>query len=76
MQNSDVIDYDNSNNNIIIIIIIIMTTVIVCYVLTFFWPSISVYLSYVFNQLGAEDLFYSKLYFMPLHVSSTCARNM
>jgi hypothetical protein len=26
----------------------------------------------VFNQLDAQNLFHSKFYFMPLHVSSTC----
>jgi len=30
----------------------------------------------VFNQLDAQNLFHSKFYFMPLHVSSTCVRNM
>jgi len=30
----------------------------------------------VFNQLDAQNLFHNKFYFMPLHVSSTCARNM
>ena len=29
----------------------------------------------VFNQLDAQNLFYSKFYFMPLHVSSTCAHH-
>ena len=29
----------------------------------------------VFNQLDAQNLFHDKFYFMPLHVSSTCARN-
>jgi len=29
-----------------------------------------------FNQLDAQNLFHSKFYFMPLRVSSTCARNM
>jgi len=27
----------------------------------------------VFNQLDAQNLFHSNFYFMPLHVSSTCA---
>ena len=27
----------------------------------------------VFNQLDGQNLFYNKFYFMPLHVSSTCA---
>jgi len=27
-------------------------------------------------QLDAQNLFHNKFYFMPLHVSSTCARNM
>ena len=30
----------------------------------------------VFNQLDAQNLFHNKFYFVPLHVSSTCARNM
>ena len=30
----------------------------------------------VFNQLDAQNLFHNKFYFTPLHVSSTCARNM
>jgi len=29
----------------------------------------------VFNQLGAQNLFHNKFYFMPLHVSSTCAHH-
>ena len=29
----------------------------------------------VFNQLDAQNLFPSKFYFMPLHVSSTCAHH-
>jgi len=29
----------------------------------------------VFNQLDAKNLFHNKLYFMPLHVSSTCAHH-
>jgi len=29
----------------------------------------------VFNQLDAQNLFYSKFYFTPLHVSSTCAHH-
>jgi len=29
----------------------------------------------VFNQLGTENLFQIKFYFMPLHVSSTCAHH-
>ena len=29
----------------------------------------------VFNQLDAQTLFYNKFYFMPLHVSSTCAHH-
>ena len=30
----------------------------------------------VINQLDAQNLFHNKFYFMPLHVSSTCAWNM
>jgi len=29
-----------------------------------------------FKQLDAQNLFHNKFYLMPLHVSSTCARNM
>jgi len=29
----------------------------------------------VFNQLDAQTLFHNKFYFMPLHVSSTCAQH-
>ena len=29
----------------------------------------------VFNQLDAQSLFHNKFYFMPLHVSSTCAHH-
>jgi len=36
---------------------------------------LSIFIS-VFNQLDAQNLFHSKSYFMPVHVSSTCARNM
>ena len=41
--------------------------------------SLTVHLSIVisvFNQLDAQNLFYKKFHFTPLHVSSTCARNM
>ena len=46
---------------------------------TLFDVLLTVYLSIfisVFNQLDAQNLFHNKFYFMPLHVSSTCARNM
>jgi len=39
---------------------------------------LTVYLSIfilVFNQLDAQNLFYNKFYFTPLHVSSTCAHH-
>ena len=36
---------------------------------------LSIFIS-VINQLDAQNLFHNKFYFMPLHVSSTCARNM
>ena len=29
----------------------------------------------VSNQLEAQNLFYNEFYFMPLHVSSTCAHH-
>ena len=35
---------------------------------------ISIFIS-VFNHLDAQNLFYNKFYFMPLHVSSTCAHH-
>ena len=34
----------------------------------------SIFIS-VFNQLDAQNLFHNKFYFMPLHVSNTCARH-
>ena len=36
---------------------------------------LSIFIS-VFNQVDAQNLFHNKFYFMPVHVSSTCARNM
>ena len=33
---------------------------------------LSIFIS-VFNQIDAQNLFHNKFYFMPLHVSSTCA---
>ena len=36
---------------------------------------LSIFIS-VFNQLDEQNLFYNKFHFMPLYVSSTCARNM
>jgi len=36
---------------------------------------LSIFIS-VINQLDAQNLFHNKFHFMPLHVSSTCARNM
>ena len=35
---------------------------------------LSIFIS-VFNQLNAQNLFHNKFYFMPLHVSSTCAHH-
>ena len=35
---------------------------------------LSIFIS-VFNQLDAQNLFHSKFYFIPLHVSSTCAHH-
>jgi len=35
---------------------------------------LSIFIS-VFNQLDAQHLFHNKFYFMPLHVSSTCAHH-
>jgi len=45
---------------------------------TFFDVLLTVHLSIfisLFNQLDAQHLFHSKFYFMPLHVSSTCAHH-
>ena len=41
--------------------------------LTFCWPCISAYLSRYLTNLMHKILFYNRFYFMPLHVSSTCA---
>ena len=35
---------------------------------------LSIFIS-VINQLDAQNLFHSKFYFMPLHVSSTCVHH-
>jgi len=35
---------------------------------------LSIFIS-VFNQFDAQNLFHNKFYFMPLHVSSTCAHH-
>ena len=43
--------------------------------LTFRWQCISVYLSQYLTNLMHKNLFYSKFYFMRLHVSSTCAHH-
>jgi hypothetical protein len=42
------------------------------YILTLLTVHFNIFIS-VFNQLDAQNLFHSKFYFMPLHVSSTCA---
>jgi len=44
-------------------------------ILTFCWPCISVYLSQYLTNLMHKILFHIKFYFMPLHVSSTCAHH-
>jgi len=44
----------------------------------FFHVLLTVHLSIfilVINQLDAQNLFHNKFYFMPLHVSSTCAHH-
>ena len=46
-----------------------------CIFLCFADRHLSIFIS-VFNQLDAQNLFHNKFYFMPLHVSSTCVRNM
>jgi len=35
---------------------------------------LSIFIS-LFNQLDAQSLFHNKFYFMPIHVSSTCAHH-
>jgi len=35
---------------------------------------LSIFIS-VFNQLDTQNLFHNKFYFMPLHVSRTCAHH-
>jgi len=35
---------------------------------------LSIFIS-VFNQIDAQNMFHSKFYLMPLHVSSTCAHH-
>jgi len=35
---------------------------------------LSIFIS-VFNQLDAQNLFHNKFYYMPLHVSNTCAHH-
>ena len=40
-----------------------------------FSPTISILFIWLFNQLDAQNLFHNKFYFMPLHVSSTCAHH-
>jgi len=45
---------------------------------TFFDVLLTVHLSIfisVFNQLDTQNVFHNKFYFMPLHVSSTCAHH-
>jgi len=47
--------------------------------LRFFWGilltvQLNTFIS-VFNHLDAQNLFHSKFYFIPLHVSSTCAHH-
>ena len=48
------------------------------HVMSFFDVLLTVLLSIfisLFNQLDAQNLFHSKFYFVPLHVSSTCAHH-
>ena len=48
------------------------------YILSLFDVLLTVHLSIfisLFNQLDAQNLLHSKFYFMPLHVSSTCANH-
>jgi len=46
-----------------------------CGFLTFCWPCISVYLSQQLTNLMHKIFVLQKVYFMPLHVSSTCAHH-
>jgi len=45
------------------------------FILTFCWPCISVYLSQYLTNLVHKICFTISFYFMPLHVSSTCAHH-
>ena len=38
-------------------------------------PDLTLVFISIFNQLDAQNLFHNKFYFMPLHVSSTCAHH-
>jgi len=45
------------------------------YIFDVFLPvHLSIFIS-VINKLDAQNLFHNKFYFMPLHVSSTCAHH-
>jgi len=82
-------DDDNRNDNVmmrlIIIIIIIIINTLKKWVplshtdnLVNFDVLLTVHLSIftsVFNQLHAQNVFQNKFYFMPVHVSSTCAHH-
>jgi len=51
---------------------------VICTLSYTFYVLLTVHLSIfisVFNQLDAQNLFHNKIYFMPLHVSSTCAHH-
>jgi len=55
-------------------IFIVLLTVHLSIFIVLLTVHLSIFIS-VFNQLDAQNLFHSKFYFMPVHVSSTCAHH-
>ena len=55
-------------------IFIVLLTVHLSIFIVLLTVHLSVFIS-VFNQPDAQNLFHNKFYFMPLHVSSTCAHH-
>ena len=51
-----------------------VTTTYLCFDVLLTVLYLSIFIS-VFNQVDAQNLFHNKFYFMPLHVSSTCAHH-
>ena len=57
-----------------LIIFIVLLTVHLRKFIVLLTVHLSIFIS-VINQLDAQNLFNNKFYFMPLHVSSTCAHH-